>query len=198
MISLIFDCETTGKIHFDIPFSDEAQPHLVELAFELYDHKISEVVAEVNIIVRPIVDIPKEVSCLHGVTTEIATRVGVRPMVASALFSNFMNLANRFVCHNVQFDTAMMMIEFVRLGKPTSTILQKEAYCTMKNSTDILKLQYGNRKEYKWPSLDEAYKGLINKKGFKGAHRAINDVRATREIMIVLERRKKDAPVRVK
>jgi len=190
MISLIFDTETTGKVQYDIPYGDEIQPHLVGLAFELYDHERKWIVAEMDILIDPGVLIPKDVVKIHGITTEIAKQFGVRPAVSAAIFSNFMGLADRFVCHNTQFDTAMMMIEFSRLGKPTSAIMQKDSYCTMKNSTDILKLPYGNRKEFKWPSLDEAYKGLVNTNGFKGAHRAINDVRATREIMLALENRK--------
>jgi DNA polymerase III epsilon subunit-like protein len=191
MISLIFDTETTGKVQYDIPYGESGQPHLVELAFELYDQERDRVMAEADVLVNPGVEIPSNVVRVHGITTEIASRFGVRPLVAAALFSNFMNLADRFVCHNVKFDIAMMMVEYTRLGKPISPILEKRSYCTMNNSTNALKLEYKS-KDFKWPTLEEAYKGLVDPKGFSGMHQAINDVRATRKILMALEKRKRD------
>jgi DNA polymerase III epsilon subunit-like protein len=189
MLSLIFDCETTGKINFDIPFSDETQPHLVELAFELFDQDDQRVVAQGDIIVAPLIRIPREAQKIHGITDERAKRYGVRPVVAAAIFSNFVTLADRLVCHNVQYDISMMAIEFTRLKRPTSPIMGKSSFCTMEASTDIIRIPFKNKKGFKWPSLDEAYRALVDKDGFSGAHQASNDVQATRKILLALEKK---------
>jgi DNA polymerase III epsilon subunit-like protein len=84
----------------------------------------------------------------------------------------------------------IMQVEFTRLKRPIEEIIIKPVICTMKKATPILKLPKKNnygKDPYKWPTLDETYRALVNPDGFGGAHRALNDVVACRQIMLALE-----------
>lgn len=190
MIYLIFDTETTGKFFNNKSYNDPSQPHLVELAFELYNNLDRKVLATFSSVVCPEIPIPPDATRVHGISQEMATRYGIKPIVASAIFSNFIKICDIVVAHNADFDMGVMLCEFTRLSKATNDLLVKPVICTMRKTTPICKLPKKYPKPddpYKWPTLDEAYRHLINKEGFQGAHRAINDVIACREVLLAIE-----------
>lgn len=70
-----------------------------------------------------------------------------------------------------------------------------KSYCTKEATTDICELPFSpetkwwpSRPKYKWPTCQEAYKHFFGEE-FKGAHDALNDVRACMAVYFELERK---------
>ena len=59
----------------------------------------------------------------------------------------------------------------------------------MMSLVDELKIPGRFGKQYKWPSLDESYRALVNPEGFTGAHDAMVDVMACAEVLWAAEDR---------
>jgi DNA polymerase III epsilon subunit-like protein len=96
--------------------------------------------------------------------------------------------ADYLVGHNVDYDIKVMSMEYGRL-RMISPILRKPRICTMKSSTNYVKIPGpGLKTEYKYPKLSELYWFLFHKP-LKGAHNALADVRATAECFHELRRR---------
>lgn len=170
---LFFDTETTGLPDFKKPHTDPSMPHIVQLGAILCDAN-RRVVGEMNLIVRPNgYTIPEEASRVHGITQEMATDYGLKIESVMGLFCALVDRASTIVAHNLDFDVKMVDASLHRLKQPSPR--PRETYCTMKASTDILKLPglYGN----KWPNLQEAHTHFLGKP-FDGAHDAMADVRA--------------------
>jgi DNA polymerase III epsilon subunit-like protein len=176
---LFFDTETTGKL-------DEG-PHVVQVAALLadIDHKT---VGEVNVLIKP--DgwiVPDHVAKIHGITTERAEAYGVPISIALNLYDALARRAETLVAHNIDFDCAVLGMEYERLHRhgPGDG---KEIFCTMRESTDLVRLPspYG-KPGFKWPRLTEAYSFFFNEE-FVGAHDARNDLLACQRIFMHLQK----------
>lgn len=187
-LSLIFDTETTGVADFKKSVKDPSQPHLVELAFQLYCSERDEVMSDYSVIVNPGLPVPEGAAKIHGISTEMAQRYGIKPVVALAAFNQALSVADRVVGHNLKFDLFVMQCMYMRLERSIEPLISKPQYCTMLKSMDILKIP-GRFGKHKWPRLEEAYKFLVNEEGFDGAHRAKFDVDATVQVMKALDAR---------
>ncbi len=178
---LFFDCETTGKADFKSAPEAEHQPKIVQLAAILCDEKGVEV-SSLNLIVRPSgFHIPIEASSIHGITTEIGMARGVPRLHTLLAFASLAKIARTYCCHNSDFDVLVLKGE---CGRMSVEFPNREAFCTMKAMTDVCKIPgpYGN----KWPKLTEAYRHAFQK-DFDGAHDALADVRACKEIYFWLK-----------
>jgi DNA polymerase III epsilon subunit-like protein len=175
---LAFDTETTGKADFKKPASHPSQPRLVQLGAILYD-KNFEVRAEANLIVKPDgFEIPKSVSDIHGITTEIANEYGMNERAVLMLFHGMMRKASVLVAHNIEFDTLIMGRAYAA-QKIDPPVEPNRIFCTMQAMTPICKIKgpYG----FKWPNLQEAHQFCFNTQ-FEDAHDAMADVRACAKI----------------
>lgn len=184
---LFFDTETTGKA--DMRSSPDAahQPRIVQLAALLTDDK-GEEMASINLIIKPDgFTIPDEAASIHGITTEIANKYGVGEKVALHVFDHFIIQSTLRVAHNIPFDAFMLS----RGSEIRSEILKKDRFCTMAAMTPVCKLP-GRCGDYKWPRLQEAYQHAFGKP-FEGAHDALADVRACKEIYFWLKNRTNQA-----
>jgi len=190
MISLVFDTETTGKYHKSRSLRDPSQPALVEIAIELYSHDLKKVVTRFSSLVKPLCPISDEAKGVHGISQEVAEKFGQTNRAIVAIFGKLLESADRIVCHNVNFDLTVMQIAYIRDEKKSSDLLKTDTLCTMEATTDLLKLPGKLEGKYKWPSLDEAYRALVDPKGFPGAHGAAYDTKAARMIMMKLEEKK--------
>lgn len=184
MKTLIFDTETTGIVNFKTP-DHTKQPFPVQLACILVqDDRIMNMV---SVIVTPGVEIPDEASKVHGITKETADTLGLSLRAATGIFLNFLNKADRIVGHNIDFDLVITeaMIYRTLADYDMDKYREKPRVCTMLSAKDQCKLpgKYG----YKWPTLEEAYKILVNPKGFEGAHDALSDVMACWHVLRALE-----------
>jgi DNA polymerase III subunit epsilon len=185
MLALIFDTETTGLPLWREPSDHPDQPHIVDLACELWDG--DTLVENLDLIVKPGVPIPPELSALHGITDEIAAAEGVEKETAVEAFHALVQRADLIVGHNVSFDVRMMRIETARVrGEKWDN--PKPIFCTMRKSTNhcrILGEKARHPEDWKWPKLGEAIRHFFDE-DFTEAHRARPDCEASRRIFFHL------------
>lgn len=135
----------------------------------------------------------------HGYTQEKNEREG-RPM-PELLFelAQAMNEADVLVAHNLGYDQPIIECEFYRYKiypkavrrehptadmRPAEVKLKKE--CTKLLSMPICKIVLGNKGDYKWPSLAEAYFFMF-REGFEDAHDAGADVEACKKVYLWIQ-----------
>lgn len=180
MFHLIFDTETTGlPKSWSAPLDDsENWPRLVSLSWRISDGNNFK---DFDFIVKP--DgflIPSQASEIHGITTERALAEGYDLRFVLGLFMAFINLADRIVAHNLDFDRSIIGAEYYRIGLGEAFFArynEKDTFCTMKKSTDILKLRGTHASGHKWPRLIELHQHLFNE-GFSDAHNSMADTQA--------------------
>lgn len=133
-MKLFFDTETTGKADFNRPHTDKSQPRMVSCAAVLIDPDFKEV-ASARLIVKPDGwEIPEQVSSIHGITTEYASRVGAPVLTVLSVFFHMAKAANELIAFNYDFDRIVLDGEFHRAGKP-SPFSPVKAFCEMKAMT---------------------------------------------------------------
>lgn len=188
MIILFFDTETTGLPLWKEPSDHPDQPHVCDLACELWAD--GEQADSLDVIVNPGVSIPDDVAAIHGITTERALAEGIAKADAVERFHDFVRRADLIVGHNVSFDIRMMRIETARVtGEKWDNMLP--TFCTMRKSTNICQI-LSNRprheKDWKFPKLIEAHQHILGEP-FEDVHRAAADCAASRRIYFALQER---------
>lgn len=176
MLYLGFDTETTDKADFRAPANADHQPDLVQLAARVYDEEKNY--AHFKLYVVPEKPISDGAFNTHGIDAETAKKQGVPRRVALAMFFNFLKITDTLVAHNLNFDMRILMTALAREGIDNGLLLMKLQYCTMLTATNVCKLPGQIAGKYKWPSLQEAYKILVDQQGFVDAHDAMVDVDA--------------------
>ena len=189
---LFFDTETTGFPKDNLPLDDPAQPHIIQIA-AILDDGDGNIKASINMIINADCGpVPEKAYNVHKISEAIYKEFGVSCLVALAPLNSLVQRADIIVAHNISFDLKMLKIAYARMGKLerfTSEIQSKPQFCTMLATTDIVKIPSPRgRGGYKWPKLDEAYRVLVNSRGFTGAHDALEDVKACREVFYSLKK----------
>ncbi len=184
---LVFDTETTGI--------DTSTAHVVELAALLFDDAGIER-ASLDLIIKPDgYEIPAAASAIHGISTDLAHRVGVPLAYAASAFNALCEQADRLVAHNLAYDVAIMEGLYRRLGKPHRMPVASNRYCTAMWSTPVCAIpptecmRAAGRHEFKKPTLTEAYAFVCGKE-LVGAHNALVDARACGEVYFELQRQR--------
>lgn len=188
MLSLVYDTETTGVYNWRLPPLDPSQPDVLQLCAMLCDEE--RIYTQVNVYVHGDTEIPQGAFDVHRIDRDMTARVGISRLRLCNLFASLVLKADVLVGHNEDFDNGVMRTAMLREGG-NGKLLNKPRYCTMKRSTEICKLPSANPKHadtFKWPSLQEAYKILVDPRGFEGAHDAYADVKATYEVYRVLRK----------
>ncbi len=185
MIALFFDTETNG-IH---------NPKLVQLGAVLQDLDSKKILGEINLIQKPEVGmvIPKEASDIHGISQEMAERFGVSHQLVDLAFASFLKRCDIVVAHNISYD-----LQVIANSLPAShnLIKEKKQLCTMIAARDVVKAPFTEKQlaafkrfphykdaDYKNPNLTEAYRHFFGVE-LDGAHDAMADIRATRDVYI--------------
>ena len=181
MKSLIFDTETTGLVNFKQKPDHPSQPHVVQLGMEITDDAQRIVLMSINLLIRAEKASEPGALKVHGHSPELLAKSGLPPFMAAQLFLHLTTTVDRLVAHNLDFDAMMMQGECARLGLEYP--IDKTTFCTMKDSKHQGTHANGRTK---WPKLIEIYKEMVNPKGFSGAHDALVDVRACREVFWAL------------
>lgn len=182
MSTLVLDTETTGFMKKNLPSYHKTQPWIVQIGAQLFNED-RRVVGEVNFILDPRkhegghIEGNESACAFHMITTPMIDRYGVPYKVGLAAFNNLLTRADTIVAHNMPFDIAILRSAYERFGGPVGALSVPKSECTIQLTKDILKLP-GKYKDYKWPTLMEAYKALVDPAGFDGAHDAMVDVRA--------------------
>ncbi len=183
---LFLDTETTGLYHYDKRSDDPAQPKIVELAALLTDDTGKEYGA-FNVLIDPGIDIPAEATAVHGITRVDCMISGIPIRLALDMLYAYTSHCQIIIGHNISFDMKMIRSSYSHLFLDKEILSKIPTYCTMLKSTNICKIPKANGKGgNKWPRLNEAYKSLLGKEMI-GGHRAIEDVRATKEIYFKLK-----------
>jgi DNA polymerase-3 subunit epsilon len=194
VIALFFDTETTGLKRQGSDFV----PGLVQLAAILQDTDSGRILAEVNYMVRQEgKPIPTEVTAIHGITTDLADLYGIPLNVADRLFRDLITKADLLVAHNIDFDLDVMA-DNLPLSLANFKVLELPTFCTMDSSLYIVKAPRSAKQKdyftskgikpdtpYKVPSLAEAHSHFFDRE-IIGAHDAMVDVRACRDIFLQL------------
>jgi DNA polymerase III epsilon subunit-like protein len=107
--------------------------------------------------------------------------------LAMKIFNQYLRKADRIVFHNARFDVARIANTFERMGIVSEEWKAIPKYCTMLTLEPILKLPSKFGRGYKWPSLDEAYRALVDEDGFEDAHDAMADVQACAKVLFAIE-----------
>lgn len=193
MLTLVYDTETTGMVDFKAPPDAPHQPGLVQLGAIFYDER--RVVGELNVVVRPVdiddkpIPIGPEAMAKHGISEGDVKRFGVPQFMAVGMLGEMGLKADRVVVFNVEFDHLVIRAAQHREGgrfRPCGSLLARPAVCAMLSAKPVCKLP-GRYADYKWPSLAEAYRMLVDPQGFEGAHDAMADVRAAAAVLWALE-----------
>lgn len=177
---LIFDTETTGIPHNKTaPITDlENWPRLVQLAWQLHDHK-GKLLSQQNFIIKPDgFDIPFKAEQVHGISTKRALEEGHELAKVIERFEKDLANTKVLVGHNIEFDINIIGAELIRSAKPTESFLAIQKIDTGIAATEFCQLQGGIGGKLKMPRLTELHEILFGKK-FDDAHDASYDVAAT-------------------
>ena len=176
---LIFDTETTGlPKNRQAPLTDfDNWPRIVQIAWQLHDHK-GKLLSNENIIVKPEgFTIPYNAEKVHGISTQRALDEGQPLDKVLDRFTEDLNKADLIIGHNIlDFDVKVVGAEYLRQGKD-NLIDKKEALDTQLTSTEFCAIPGGRSGQFKWPSLQELHNKLFGE-DFDDAHDAAYDVAA--------------------
>lgn len=197
MTYLFFDTETTGLPDFKQPVSWEGQPRICQIGAILTDRE-GAIKAEMNLLVAPAGwEIPAAATGIHGISQEDAKKYGLSIRGVMSIFNRLICKAEMVIAHNISFDRFMVRREAVACEFPESDFSFKE-FCTMQSATNITKLPPSQRMvecgmtSFKSPSLQELYTHFFGKP-FEGAHDAMADVRACKDVFFKIQEAKKEA-----
>jgi DNA polymerase-3 subunit epsilon len=183
---LVFDTETTG-----LPKSREARisdvdnwPRVVQLAWESFDPRGRKTYARSYVIRPDGFRIPKDAVAVHGISTSIATRIGIPITKALNRFLKALRNSSVVIAHGYEFDSCVLGAEFHRLGM-RDQFRGKTHVCTMEDSTEYCAIP--SRFGFKWPKLPELHLKLF-RKIVKETHDAAADVAVCSRCFFELKR----------
>jgi DNA polymerase-3 subunit epsilon len=183
------DCETTGlpTSRYFSALDVSGWPHLVQLAWAIYESSGEPVENRCHIIRPAGFKIPKEATLIHGISQARALRVGED---LGQILSDFLRAIERpgtvLVAHNLAFDLGVIGSEFVRMNMPAG-FLDLPGFCTMKATTDLCRLPRSWGYGFKWPTLEELHAHLFGG-SYDRPHDAGRDVEACARCFFELKR----------
>lgn len=197
-ISLVFDTETTSaknkKDH-----TDPSNPKCVQLYAAMYEHDdyknyLSKIivngVTKKHLWLKPI----QTVSCIvmmdddetveegafkvHGISRDRSQEVGVLRKSAANIFADFLDVSDRLVAHNIEFDKKIIR-HMLHQAKIDAKLVDKpQAFCTMNYLKPIMKMEPKRFGDWKQPKLIEGYNFLFDRDFDGNAHDASVDAAA--------------------
>ena len=177
---LIFDTETTGlPKKWSAPLTDfDNWPRAIQIAWQLHDSSGKCISNQSHIIYPKGFSIPFDSEKIHGISTDLAKKIGVEINFALKKFKEDLSKSD-FICgHNLNFDQKILGSEFLRIdGTNPLQDFPKIDTCT-EETAQICLLPGGRGRKYKLPTLIELYYHLF-KENFDSAHNASADVEAT-------------------
>lgn len=179
---LFYDTETDCLVNRSAEYHHDSQPVALQIGAMLYNTDLERPLHKFTAILDwPGVQIDEGAAKVHGITPEIMS-MGMEQNAALLTFKHMAMKADQFIGFNAGFDRIVMCSSFYRAmaSHVAASLWEKPHFDIMKPLTNVCKIpgKYG----YKWPKLSEAYRLLINPKGFDGAHDAMADIMATFEL----------------
>jgi DNA polymerase III epsilon subunit-like protein len=194
--------EDGGSIQYSVASETETLwPHIVQFSYIIYDTTINEILkVSDNIIKLPTgVVIPQECINIHGITNEMSANRGVELDLVLCKFMRDVQLVDKIVAHNMNFDFNVIKAEVHRTMNHTYTHftrraveiierykgylyilanLKEKLYCTMRNTISLCNIQMTTktgRTFAKFPKLVELHEKLFEVAP-KKLHNSLNDV----------------------
>lgn len=194
---LFFDTETTGLPVRGAGDDHPDQPHLVQVAACLCD-EAGKLWGSLSLVIFPQSwTIPAQAARIHGITTEIAGKVGVGEDAAVMALSDLARCASTIVAHNLDFDRAIVRMALRRHeAKAVDWWNRLPGFCTMREAAAVCRIPPTPRtvaagiNGWKSPTLMEAYGHLVGTPPADGCHEAGQDMHACRAIYAALTRPK--------
>jgi DNA polymerase-3 subunit epsilon len=158
------------------PSESDSQPHIVQIGALLVDNTTQKTIASIDVIIKP--DgwvIPKEVSDIHGITTEHALAVGIPEQAAVEMLLRLRGDHER-VAYNKNFDQRIIRIALKRFFSAKTIekwAVKDDHHCSMRLAREVI----GGKQ----PKLIEAYKAVCGK-DLIDAHTAMADAQASKEV----------------
>lgn len=181
---LFIDTETTGW-PLKGPRQQDGQGRVCQIAALLCDDKGNDI-AKFKTLIKPDGwEISEGAQEVHGISLDLCEKKGIPQRVAIRVIYELMQVCDKVICHNIEFDWKMLEIEFDYAGMNDRINPDKEKFCTMLSSKDICKLP-GKYGDYKWPKLSEALEIVCGIKIGDDAHDALVDVEACKKIFFKL------------
>lgn len=120
----------------------------------------------------------------HGITKEMCMETGIPIHDALDQWEALIRKheCGVFLAHNLDYDSRML-----RAARSSHAALGGAQYCTMKNTTYICNIPNKWGSGIKWPNAQELYAFCHDGKQFENAHRALSDIRATKDSFFVLK-----------
>lgn len=184
---------------FKEPSNHPDQPHIVQLAAFLVDLHTREMLASMDVIIRP--DgwtIPEDTTAIHGINTKKAQNLGIPESLAIDMLLALENNATVRIGHNEPFDARMVRIGIKRfidprdpglLALPVSDEWKAQASeCTAQLSRPIVQLPATAKMKggFKTPTLMEAYQHFFGQ-DFPGQHTARGDAMACMRVYFAIQ-----------
>jgi len=181
----VFDTETTDLPIWQKPSEGENQPHLVQLAAIRCNHETGEQISSMKVIIKPDGWVSCEESlAIHGITHEQAMEEGIPEEEALFNFLEFCDGSWRN-SYNRTFDQRIVRIAIKRYStqRTEEAWAEKEFFpCSMMMARPILKVPKADgKKGIQNPSLEASYK-FFTGKDIEGAHDAMVDTLACKEV----------------
>ncbi len=199
---LFFDTETNGKaLNQSAPYTNVNNwPRITQLGFQVFNDE-GKCFKTFNHLIKP--DgwkIPTEEELIkrgernpkffvnNNMSTERCEKEGIDIKIALNSFLTELEQCKYLLAHNLDFDKPVILAELLRYNRIPTLTNKPKSICTMKETTELLKLPGGRGGGYKYPSLTELHKHLFNA-DFSGAHDADVDVSAMAKCFFELRKR---------
>lgn len=175
----VFDVESSGLFKDNLDPLDPGQPHLVQLGAQLFDAQWRKR-GHLTVLIKPEGwEIESDAEAVHHIPTSACHRYGIRLAEALIPFRGLVMASSRVVAHHMNFDRRVIASAIHRAGGEGNWWARSgnKLLCTMEASTPVLELpgEFG----FKFPSLEEAYRFLVDPSGMVQQHDADSDITAT-------------------
>lgn len=177
---IVFDTETTGVFGKRMTDLDPAAPHVASLAVVAYTDDLESEVFSCYKLIKPEGWVmPEEASAVNGLTQEQLERDGVPLAQVIAEVRPYFAEAAIHAGFNVRFDERMLHVSCLRIRQP-DLVVKARTQCLMLAMAEVIAepTPWG---DMKWPKLSHAFR-YCYRTDFEGAHDALADVRATRDV----------------
>jgi len=188
---LFLDTETTGWRKGGAKIQS-GQARVCQIAMLLTDDKGKSLMEFSSLIKPDDWSISEGAQKCHGFSDEQCDFMGVHNSFMIHSFNHMADRASTVIAHHVEFDKAMMDIEAAYHSKTENPCTRKPWYCTQKNSVNLCKIpatekmRKAGRTHYKTPSLEEALQFFCGRSLGDGAHDAMYDAKACRDIFFAI------------
>ena len=78
---------------------------MLDLAADLWDTDTNEKIGSLDCLINNSIDIPEEMTAIHGITREMCEADGIAPLEAHERFADLVRQSDMLGGHNVSFAT---------------------------------------------------------------------------------------------